>query len=92
MSKVAFRKCVVCRRSRPKSELLRFIVQAGRLTLDVNGSASGRGAYLDRELPCLTQAGAVGKWENAFRLTKGGLSVASVRELIAELTRSFSRI
>lgn len=90
MSKISFRKCVVCRRSKLKSDLIRLVVIAGKLTLDSNGAFLGRGAYLDRDLNCIIQAGAVSKWEHAFRLKKGELSAESVRQLVAELTKMIS--
>ena len=48
------RTCHACRRSRPQSELLRFVCgPAGRAALDLRGKLPGRGAYLCPELACL---------------------------------------
>lgn len=47
---VPLRRCVVCRRSRPQRELIRFYRdQAGAWHLDETGRAGGRGAWLCRD-------------------------------------------
>jgi predicted RNA-binding protein YlxR (DUF448 family) len=44
------RRCVVCRSSRPQSELIRFyLTDAGHYQLDQSGKAGGRGAWVCRE-------------------------------------------
>lgn len=50
------RRCVVCRRSRPQSELLRWYRDPeGAWRLDLDRRAGGRGAWLCREESCWQQ-------------------------------------
>ena len=53
---VPMRRCVVCRASRPKAELVRWIRTAQGVALDDVGKSPGRGAYICRSEPCLRQA------------------------------------
>jgi uncharacterized protein len=50
------RRCVGCGRTDAKTELLRFTNVAGRLELDPDGRASGRGAYLHPNADCAREA------------------------------------
>ncbi|MBA3877641.1 MAG: DUF448 domain-containing protein [Anaerolinea sp.] len=51
------RSCVACRTSREKRELLRVVRSPdGTIRADPTGRASGRGAYVCRELACITVA------------------------------------
>ncbi len=47
-----WRTCVACRQRRPKEELLRLAVVAGRVTVDEIQTLPGRGAYCCREEMC----------------------------------------
>ena len=55
-SKTPMRRCVVCRESKPQSELLRFTFHDGQLLPDIDGKAEGRGYYLCRENACAETA------------------------------------
>lgn len=51
------RTCVVCRRARPRSELVRFVRRPdGTVGLDAEGKAPGRGAYVCPEEMCVRRA------------------------------------
>lgn len=53
------RTCIGCRIAKPQTELLRLVRDdPGRVTLDVSGRMSGRGAYLCRSSAthCLEEA------------------------------------
>lgn len=45
------RMCVACRRRRPKSELLRFVVSASDVQLDSRQRIAARGAYICPDSP-----------------------------------------
>ncbi len=48
---VPVRMCVVCRRRRPKHELLRIVVTPEGFVLDESGKKPGRGAYVCPDRP-----------------------------------------
>ncbi len=44
------RTCLVCRRQRPRSELLRIVrAPEGRVSVDPSGGSDGRGAYVCKD-------------------------------------------
>lgn len=45
------RMCVACRRRRPKSELLRFVISASGVELDPQQHLAVRGAYICPDSP-----------------------------------------
>ena len=45
---IPLRACVFCGERAPKRELVRVAALGGRVSLDLSGRASGRGAYLCR--------------------------------------------
>ena len=50
VKKVPMRSCVVTREQFPKMELIRVIrTPEGEITIDTNGKANGRGAYLKKD-------------------------------------------
>ena len=53
---IPMRRCVVCRASRPKRELIRWVRTPGGIALDEGGRTAGRGAYICRAEPCLRAA------------------------------------
>ena len=68
MSGAPERTCIGCRRARPKAELVRLVRAGdGRVAVDRDGSAAGRGAYVCGSLECVTKAMAKGRLEHAFR-------------------------
>ena len=55
--KIPMRQCLGCREMRPKRELLRVVRSPeGAVTLDLRGTASGRGAYVCPNAECLKRA------------------------------------
>ena len=68
MSRAPERTCIGCRRARPKAELVRLVRAGdGRVAVDRDGCAAGRGAYVCASLECVTKALAKGRLEHAFR-------------------------
>ncbi len=54
----AIRRCVACRKEASKNRLVRVVMSEGQLSLDLAGTAAGRGAYLHLEAACLWRRGA----------------------------------
>ena len=65
--KIPMRQCVGCRTMRPKRELLRLVHGPdGSVSLDINGKAPGRGAYICPDPACLKKARKARALERAF--------------------------
>lgn len=59
---------MICRKTRGKAELVRVVrAPDGVLRIDPTGRANGRGAYVCREVDCLTRAGGRGALGHALR-------------------------
>ncbi len=57
MKKIPLRQCVVTRERLPKSELIRVVKDnVGNVSVDLNGKANGKGAYITRNMEVLTKA------------------------------------
>ena len=54
--KIPLRQCMGCREMKPKKELIRVIKSPeGKVSLDLTGKKSGRGAYLCLNAECLNK-------------------------------------
>ncbi len=66
--KTPMRMCVVCRKMRPKKELLRVVrTPEGNVLIDDVGKLSGRGAYLCQNKECPEKAIDQNKLEKALK-------------------------
>ncbi|MCI6647210.1 MAG: YlxR family protein [Oscillospiraceae bacterium] len=55
--KIPMRQCLGCREMKPKQSLVRVVRSPeGAISLDARGKASGRGAYVCRDMECLKKA------------------------------------
>ena len=55
--KVPLRKCVVTQEMKSKRELIRIVrSKEGVVSIDLTGKQSGRGAYLSKDIECISQA------------------------------------
>lgn len=55
--KIPLRKCVVSNAMFPKKDMLRIVKnKEGQVSVDLNGRAHGRGAYLKKDLEVLEKA------------------------------------
>jgi len=55
--KIPVRQCVACREKKEKSALARVVrTPDGHVMYDSRGKASGRGAYICRDIKCLEKA------------------------------------
>jgi uncharacterized protein len=62
------RTCLGCRQVRPKSELMRLVLDpTGRLMVDPQGKLPGRGAYICPQRACAAQALTGTRLREAFR-------------------------
>ena len=50
------RRCIACRESKPKDELIRFVLNGQVPVIDTDGRAEGRGFYLCRSAECADTA------------------------------------
>ena len=53
---VPARKCITCRNSFPKAELIRFSVSGEHIALDADQKAPGRGIYICNKQECINAA------------------------------------
>ena len=74
------RRCILCRRSSPKGQLLRFVATAGGIVWDTAHQVPGRGAYVHRSLSCWGKMLERGRWDHAFR-GKAAITQEGLREL-----------
>lgn len=65
---VPTRKCVYCKASKPKAQLLRVVMQDGKIFVDETYKAKGRGAYFCRNAECIRAAIKSRRLEKAFRM------------------------
>lgn len=57
MKKIPLRRCIVTKEQLPKKELLRIVKdKEGNVLVDEIGKASGRGAYIKKDLEVLEKA------------------------------------
>ena len=64
---IPLRTCVGCGRTRPQSELLRFVVRDGALGPDPERRSPGRGAYTCRAQECFERALRQRSFERTLR-------------------------
>lgn len=68
--KIPMRRCNGCNEQKPKNELVRIVKSPeGEIKLDLTGKASGRGAYICRNLDCLNKARKSKRINRAFEMT-----------------------
>ncbi len=57
VKKIPQRQCLGCNEHKPKAELLRVLrTPEGEIVLDFTGKRSGRGAYICKNVSCLSKA------------------------------------
>ena len=60
--KIPMRQCLGCREMKPKATLIRVVRSPeGEISLDGRGKASGRGAYVCKDIGCLKKARKSGR-------------------------------
>ena len=82
--KIPERQCLGCNEHKPKSQLLRVVrAPDGTVSLDFKGKASGRGAYICKNVTCFKKAA------KSRRLDKN-LECAIPDEIYEKLERELS--
>lgn len=61
------RMCVVCRKMKAKTELLRIAKKDGEFSLDISGKLPGRGAYICKSGDCSEKFEKQRSFERAFK-------------------------
>lgn len=79
------RRCVVCRKSAPKRELLRFVAGIEGLERDELAVRPGRGAYVHPSLECCSKMNEPGRFEYALKLKPGAIKRESLAVLAKEM-------
>ncbi|MFL5737654.1 MAG: YlxR family protein [Actinomycetota bacterium] len=80
------RTCVGCRRRDPKASMIRVVrAPGGDVSVDVRGSAPGRGCYLHRDMACLTLAERRVAVARALRTVVSPEELANLRTMIEGL-------
>lgn len=55
--RIPMRMCLGCRNMFPKRELVRVVQnKEGKVSMDLSGKAPGRGAYICKNIECMTKA------------------------------------
>ena len=68
MSKpINMRRCVVCRQVRHKSELIRVVKVADKISLDLTGKEDGRGSYVCKSADCVTALAKRRNFDKVFK-------------------------
>lgn len=66
--KIPERMCIGCRQMKPKGELIRIVRNDNKtVSLDPTGKASGRGAYICKDVSCLKKAEKLHAVEHALK-------------------------
>lgn len=78
------RTCLACRNVLPKSGLLRVALKEGRLMVDLNNRAGGRGAYICADMECLEK---VRKKKGAFgRAFRQSVTEKNIEDFFLEIS------
>ena len=86
VKKIPLRKCSGCGEMKPKKELIRVVRSPeGEISLDLNGRAAGRGAYICPNIECLRTARKARRLERSFACAiPGEIYDRLEQELIAD--------
>lgn len=89
----SFRRCISCRGSGLKHELLRFVITERGLQWDCAQKLPGRGAYLHRSHACAARAGEVKLWRHAFRegTANLGIRIEEIGQVISDIRGEIER-
>ena len=84
MKKVPLRRCIGCRNSFEKNELIRVVrTPDNQIILDEKGKANGRGAYVCKNKECVENAFKKNQFEYAFGVKIPGEEKERIKELIS---------
>ena len=79
------RRCVNCRESKHKSELLRIVrTLDGEFKIDFTGKANGRGAYVCKDEKCAAETQKRRKLDKSFKAALPAEIYAEIVKAVAE--------
>ena len=79
------RRCVNCRESKHKSELLRIVrTPEGNFEIDFTGKANGRGAYICKNEKCAAETLKRRKLDKSFKMALPAEIYEKIVEAVAE--------
>lgn len=79
--KVPLRKCIGCNEQKDKRELIRVVKNKdGEISIDLNGKANGRGAYICKDIKCFEKAFKRKGLERALQSSISDALYASMRK------------
>ena len=79
------RRCVNCRESKHKSEMLRIVrTPEGKFCLDFTGKANGRGAYICKNENCAAEIKKRRKLDKSFKAALPAEIYDEILEAVAE--------
>ena len=79
------RRCVNCRESKHKSEMLRIVrTPEGKFCLDFTGKANGRGAYICKNENCAAETKKRRKLDKSFKTALPAEIYDEILEAVAE--------
>ena len=86
MNKPSMRRCIGCRESFDKKELIRIVrTPGGEIEIDEKGKADGRGAYICRKLSCLNTAFKKNKLDYSFKIKVSEEKFKKIKERLSEI-------
>ena len=81
--RVPMRMCLGCSEMKPKKELVRIVRSPeGNVSVDFTNKASGRGAYICKDVNCLTKAVKSTRLEKNFGHSVAEEIIASLKEAL----------
>ncbi|MGL4798514.1 MAG: RNase P modulator RnpM [Cellulosilyticaceae bacterium] len=82
--KIPLRKCTGCNEMKDKREMIRIVKDnEDQFSLDFTGKKAGRGAYICKDIACLTQAEKSKGLERSFKMAVG-------KEIYEHLRKEFA--
>lgn len=85
MKKIPQRTCLGCNETKPKKELIRIVKQNdGKIFIDKEGKANGRGAYICNNIECLNKAIKSKRLEKSFEAEINSEIYENLRGVIIE--------
>ena len=82
IKQIEMRRCVVCRQSFHKSELVRIVkTAAGEFSIDDNGKIFGRGAYICKSPECLATLIKQRNFDKVFKAKLPAEIYDSIKEI-----------
>jgi len=87
--KVPLRQCIVCRQSKPKSELIRLVRgQDNCIVIDLKGKSDGRGCYICNNEDCIGKLQKQKALNKVFKTNVNQEVYDSLKEQLLEIRKN----